>query len=99
MTKADVLVSRFLAAGNVSRSRRTWPLVSLVPPELGGQLDEAVAKATGARAELTEIAHGIHPAVLTERGLGAALRTFARGTGLAGLKDRVAHNAPPVTRQ
>jgi signal transduction histidine kinase len=49
-----------------------------VPPGLGGPLDEAVAEANGALAELTEIARGIHPAVLTERGLGAALRTLAR---------------------
>jgi signal transduction histidine kinase len=49
-----------------------------VPPELGGQLDEAVAEATGALEELTEIARGIHPAVLAERGLAPALRTLAR---------------------
>ena len=49
-----------------------------VPPELGGQLDEAVAEATGALEELTEIARGIHPAVLAERGLGAALKALAR---------------------
>ncbi|MET7423695.1 CHASE3 domain-containing protein [Dactylosporangium sp. NPDC005555] len=28
--------------------------------------------------ELRELSHGIHPAILTERGLGAALRTLAR---------------------
>ena len=49
-----------------------------VPPELGGQLDEAVAEATGALEELTEIARGIHPAVLAERGLDAALKALAR---------------------
>jgi signal transduction histidine kinase len=49
-----------------------------VPPELGGQLDEAVAEATGALDELTEIARGIHPAILAEHGLGPALRTLAR---------------------
>jgi signal transduction histidine kinase len=48
------------------------------PPELGRQLDEAVAEATGALEELTEIARGIHPAVLAERGLTAALKTLAR---------------------
>jgi signal transduction histidine kinase len=47
-------------------------------PELGGQLDEAVAEAAGALEELTEIARGIHPAVLAERGLAPALRTLAR---------------------
>ena len=49
-----------------------------VPPELGRQLDEAVAEATGALEELTEIARGIHPAVLAERGLAPALKTLAR---------------------
>ena len=49
-----------------------------VPPELGGHLDEAVAEAAGALAELTEIARGIHPAVLAERGLAPALKTLAR---------------------
>ena len=49
-----------------------------VPPELGGQLDEAVAEATGALAELTEIARGIHPAILAEHGLAAALKALAR---------------------
>ena len=49
-----------------------------VPPGLGGQLDEAVAEATGALEELTEIARGIHPAMLAERGLAAALKTIAR---------------------
>ena len=49
-----------------------------VPPELGGQLDEAVAEATGALEELTEIARGIHPAILAERGLRPALKTLAR---------------------
>ena len=49
-----------------------------VPPGLGGQLDEAVAEATGALEELTEIARGIHPAILAERGLAAALKTLAR---------------------
>ena len=49
-----------------------------VPPELGGQLDEAVAEATGALEELTEIARGIHPAILAERGLAPALKTLAR---------------------
>jgi signal transduction histidine kinase len=49
-----------------------------VPPELGGQLDEAVAEATGALAELTEIARGIHPAVLATGGLRPALKALAR---------------------
>jgi signal transduction histidine kinase len=52
-----------------------------LPPELGvsrAQLDRAVAEVTGALDELREIARGIHPAILTEGGLGPALRTLAR---------------------
>ena len=37
-----------------------------VAPELGGQLDEAVAEATGALEELSKIARGIHPAILAK---------------------------------
>jgi len=52
-----------------------------VPPELGeldASLDRAVAEATEALDELRETARGIHPAILTEGGLGPALRTLAR---------------------
>ncbi|MDG6108313.1 AAA family ATPase [Dactylosporangium aurantiacum] len=52
-----------------------------VPPELdtlGRQLDRAVSAATAAADEVREIAHGIHPAILSQGGLGAALRTLAR---------------------
>ena len=62
----------------VSLALKLRAVQAAVPPELGGQLDEAVAEATGALAELTEIARGIHPAVLAERGLAAALKTLAR---------------------
>ena len=49
-----------------------------MPPELGAELDHAVAEATGALDELREIARGIHPAILAERGLAPALKTLAR---------------------
>jgi signal transduction histidine kinase len=62
----------------VSLALRLRAAQAAVPPELGGQLDEAVAEATGALEELTEIARGIHPAILAKRGLAAALRTLAR---------------------
>jgi len=48
------------------------------PPELGAQLDEAVAEATGALEELRETARGIHPAILADSGLRPALKTLAR---------------------
>ena len=45
--------------------------------QTGGLLDSAMAELTAGLAELRELARGIHPAVLTERGLEPAL------TGLA----------------
>jgi PAS domain S-box-containing protein len=40
-------------------------------------LDECVAELLGATSELRELARGIHPAILTDRGLGAALKAAA----------------------
>ena len=51
-----------------------------VPPELGqlgADLERVTAGLTNAKEELREYARGIHPAVLTERGLGSALKTLA----------------------
>ena len=52
-----------------------------VPPEtprLAAQLDDLVAEATSALDELRELARGIHPAALAERGLQPALKALAR---------------------
>jgi signal transduction histidine kinase len=53
----------------------------LVPPDanpdLGARLDEASEQLTLALSELREFARGIHPAILTDRGLGPALRSLA----------------------
>ncbi|HEX6446040.1 MAG TPA: sensor histidine kinase [Streptosporangiales bacterium] len=46
-------------------------------PTVKGTLDEAANQLQRAIDELRELAHGIHPAILTERGLGPALRTLA----------------------
>jgi signal transduction histidine kinase len=61
----------------------------LVESRLREQPDEASALLTGARAELThaleelrELARGIHPAVLTDRGLGPALEALVQRTPL-----------------
>ena len=48
-----------------------------MPPQYGAQLDRAVAEATGALDELREYARGLHPAILSERGLGFALEALA----------------------
>jgi signal transduction histidine kinase len=47
-------------------------------PALHGQIGRAADELASAVEELREIARGIHPAVLSEGGLGPALRTLAR---------------------
>jgi signal transduction histidine kinase len=52
-----------------------------VPPdldELRAELSRVVEGLTGVLDELREIAHGIHPPILAEGGLGPALKTLAR---------------------
>jgi signal transduction histidine kinase len=53
---------------------------SLVPAaagDLGARLDQAAEQLALALSELREFARGIHPAILTERGLAAALQSLA----------------------
>jgi len=52
-----------------------------VPPgagELAQRLEGVVTEVTGVLEELRELARGLHPAVLSESGLGPALRVLAR---------------------
>lgn len=52
-----------------------------VPSELGSlkaQIGQAVADLAAASADLQEIARGIHPAIVSNGGLGPALKTLAR---------------------
>jgi signal transduction histidine kinase len=54
---------------------------SALPPaaeDIRDELAEVVVGLTGALEELREIARGIHPAILSEGGLGPALKTLAR---------------------
>jgi PAS domain S-box-containing protein len=48
-----------------------------VQGEVQTLVDDALGSARSAIDELRELAHGIHPAVLTHRGLGAAVRALA----------------------
>jgi signal transduction histidine kinase len=57
-------------------------------PELERVLGAAVSELQVAVEELRELARGVHPAVLTEEGLGGA-RENGSGSGLRGLVDRV----------
>ncbi len=58
----------------------------MVPAELGG-LEAAIGKVAdelnGVVEDLREIARGIHPVILSEGGLGPALRTLARRASIA----------------
>src|SRR6266704_3213423 len=54
---------------------------SMVPaglPELGTEIGRVADELNGVVEDLREIARGIHPAILSEGGLGPALRTLAR---------------------
>jgi len=51
--------------------------VGAAPPELGRLVGEALEDTRGAIEELRELAHGLHPAVLTARGLAAAVEELA----------------------
>jgi signal transduction histidine kinase len=66
----------------VSLALRLRTAQAAMPPEFGAQLDHAITEAADALDELTEIARGIHPAILTERGLTPALKTLARRSPL-----------------
>jgi signal transduction histidine kinase len=65
----------------VALSLRLLVAQSAVPaelPELQTQIGRVSDELTEAIEDLHEIARGIHPAILSEGGLGAALRTLAR---------------------
>jgi signal transduction histidine kinase len=48
------------------------------PPELRGQLSDLAIEAVDTLDELRDLARGIHPAILAEHGLPAALKSLAR---------------------
>jgi signal transduction histidine kinase len=66
----------------VSLGLRLRAVQAAIPPQFGARLDDAVTEAAGALDELGEIARGIHPAVLAERGLAPALKTLARRSAI-----------------
>jgi signal transduction histidine kinase len=69
----DGAQQRLLALSYELRSAR-----ALAPPDedAGLLLDAALAEVMAATASLRELAHGIHPAILTEAGLAAAVRSL-----------------------
>ncbi len=72
----DGAQQRLLAVGmSLQLARMKADAGSAEVPDL---IDEAIAELTAATAELRELARGIHPAVLTDLGLGAAVKVLAR---------------------
>jgi PAS domain S-box-containing protein len=62
---------------------------------LGSELGRIVERIGAIQEELRAITHGIHPAILAEGGLGPALRTLARRSGIAvSLEARVDGRLP-----
>jgi signal transduction histidine kinase len=66
-------------------------------PELRTQISQIADELTGAIEELREIARGIHPATLSEGGLGPALRTLARRAAIP-VKVDIRTNTRPADR-
>jgi signal transduction histidine kinase len=67
-----------LVALSLALRRARAQLPADAPPDTASTLDEAAEQLKAAMAELRTLARGIHPAILTEAGLAAALRVLAR---------------------
>jgi signal transduction histidine kinase len=69
-----------------------------IPPEqqdLRDRLSQLVVGLTGVSTELQEISRGIHPAILSKRGLGHAIKTLARRSAVPVTLDlEVDHRMP-----
>src|SRR6185312_9739911 len=59
--------------------------VSTGPGEPGMRLDRAIEQVRAALEELRDLSRGIHPAILTEDGLGAALTNAAKHSGASAI--------------
>jgi PAS domain S-box-containing protein len=62
--------------------------------QLNGELSSIVDALVSVQAELREISHGIHPAILSEGGLARALRTLARRSAVPVVLDVVDTRVP-----
>ena len=63
--------------------RRAQSMVPAGLAELEAEIGRVADELNGVVEDLREIARGIHPAILSEGGLGPALRTLARRTAIA----------------
>jgi signal transduction histidine kinase len=75
--------------------RLTQATVPADQPRLQTQIGRVADELTEATEELREIARGIHPAILSEGGLGPALRTLARRAALPVELDIRTDTRPP----
>ena len=66
------------------------------PAAAGELLEAAIGDLGEAIDELRELARGIHPAILTERGLGPALAALARRSPIPASVEIVADERPPL---
>jgi signal transduction histidine kinase len=66
------------------------------PAELAGTLAGASRELRAAIDELRELARGIHPTVLTEAGLGPALRSLGERAGVPVLVEAIDQRFPPT---
>ena len=67
-------------------------------PEAAALLDEADEEVRSALRELRELARGIHPAVLTDQGLDAAVRTLAERAPYLWMSPPPRHACRPTSR-
>jgi signal transduction histidine kinase len=65
-------------------------------PDLGTRLDQASEQLTLALSELREFARGIHPAILTERGLIPALQSLAERSTVPAMVDATGSDRLPA---
>jgi signal transduction histidine kinase len=65
-------------------------------PDLGSRLDQASEQLTLALSELREFARGIHPAILTERGLIPALQSLAERSTVPAIVEATVTDRLPV---
>jgi signal transduction histidine kinase len=69
--------------------------VSTEDDELRMRLGDAIEQARGALKELRDLSRGIHPAILTEDGLGRALRALTRRSPIpVSLDQRIEERLP-----
>ena len=71
-----------LVALSLALRRAQAQLPAGAAPDAAVTLERAAGQLTAALAELRELARGIHPAILSEAGLGPALRSLVRDSAL-----------------